>query len=87
MLPAMAELILGVDQGLLKTCQQFIQETWCHTKALSIITTAKRSIRFHQDVLETMNRYSQHSPQLGVVAEIYSTAATWADVNDMVSHQ
>jgi len=36
-------------------------------------------------MMEALNTFSQHSPQLGAVAEIYSTAATWEDVNDMVS--
>jgi len=27
--------------------------------------------------------FSQHSPRLDAVAEIYSRAATWEDVNDM----
>jgi hypothetical protein len=83
--PATAEAILGVNEGLLKTCRQYIQEIWYNTRALSIVSTAKGTKPFHKDVTEALNIFSQHSPRLDVVAEIYSRAATWEDVNDMVS--
>jgi hypothetical protein len=35
--------------------------------------------------MEALNMCPQHSPRLDVVAESYSRAATWEDVNDMVS--
>jgi len=48
MQPAMAEAILAVDEGLLKTSPQSIQEIWYNTRAFSIITTAKVLLgRFH----------------------------------------
>jgi hypothetical protein len=83
--PATAEAILGVDEGLLKTCRQYIQEIWYNTRALSIVSTAEGTERFHQDVTEALNMFSQHSPRLDVVAGIYSRAATWEDVNDILS--
>jgi hypothetical protein len=83
--PATAEAILGVDEGLLKTCRQYIQDIWYITGALSIVTTAEGTERFHEDVTEALNMFSQHSPRFDAVAEIYSRAATWEDVNDMVS--
>jgi hypothetical protein len=83
--PAMAEAILRVDEGLLKTCRQYIQEIWYNTRALSIVSTAEDTERFHEDVMEALNTFSQHSPRLDTVAEIYSRAATWEDVNDMLS--
>jgi len=83
--PAKAQAILGVDEGLLKTCRQYIQEIWYNTRALSIVTWAKGTEQFHEDVTEALNMFSQHSPRLDTVAEIYSRAATWEDVNDMIS--
>ena len=83
--PATAEANLGVDERLLKTCRQYIQEIWYNTRALSIVTTAEGTERFHEDVTKSLNMFSQHSPRLDAVAEIYSRAATWEDVNDMVS--
>jgi len=83
--PATAEAILGVDEGLLKTCRQYIQEIWSNTRALSIVTTAKGTEWFHEDVTEALNIFSQHSPRLDPVAKIYSRAAAWEDLNDMVS--
>jgi len=82
---AMAEAILEVAEGVLKTCRQYIQDIWYNTRAFSIVTTTKGTELFHKDMMEALNTFSQHSPQLGAVAEIYSTAATWEDVNDMVS--
>jgi hypothetical protein len=83
--PATAEAILGVDAGLLKTCRQYIQKIWYNTRELSIVTSAEGTKRFHEDVTEALNMFSQHSPRLDAVANIYSRAATWEDVNDMVS--
>jgi hypothetical protein len=83
--PATAEAILGVDEGLLKTCRQYIQEIWYNTRALSIVSTAEGTERFHEDVTEALKMFSQHSPRLDTVAGIYSRAATWEDVNDMLS--
>jgi len=83
--PAPAEAILGVDEALLKTCRQNIQEIWYNTGALSIVTTGEGTEQFHEDITEALNMFSQHCPQLDAVAEIYSRAATWEDVNDMVS--
>jgi len=83
--PATAEAFLGVDEGSLKTCQQYIQEIWYNTRVLSIVTSAEGTERFHEDVTEALNMFSQHSPRLDAVAEIYCRAATWEDVNDMVS--
>jgi len=82
--PAMAEAILGVDKGSLMTCRQSIQEIWYNTRALSIVTTAEGTKRFHEDMTEAMITFSQHTPRLGAVAEIYSRAACCEDVNDMV---
>jgi hypothetical protein len=83
--PATAEAILGVEEGLLKTCRQYIQEIWYNTRALSIVTSAEGTGRFHEDVTEALSMFSQHSPRLDAVAEIYSRAATSEDVNDTVS--
>jgi hypothetical protein len=83
--PATAQAILGVNEGLLKTCRQYIQEIWYNTRALSIVSTTKGTEPFHEDVTEALNMFSQHSPRLDAVAAIYSRAATWEDVNDMVS--
>ena len=71
----------------MKTCRQYIQEIWYNTRALSIVTTAEGTERFHEDVTEALNMFSQHNPRLATVAEIYSRAATWEDLNDMVSHR
>jgi len=51
------------------------------------MTTAEGTERFHEDVMEALNLFSQHSPRLDAVAEIYSIAATWEDVNVMVSRR
>ena len=83
--PVMAEAILGVDEGLLKTCRQFIQGLWYNTRGLSIVTTVEGTEWFHEDVTEALNMFSQHSPRLDTVAKIYSRAATWEDVNNIVS--
>ena len=83
--PATAEAILGVDEGLLKTCRQYIQEIWYNTRALSIVFTSEGTEWFHEDVTEALNMFSQHSPRLDAVAKIYSRTATWEDVNDMLS--
>jgi len=82
---ATAEAILGVDEGLLKTCRQFTREIWYNTRALSIVNSAKGTKRFHEEVTEALTLFSQHSPRLDAVAEIYSRAATWEDFDDMVS--
>jgi len=82
--PAVAVAILGDDKGLLKTCRQYIQEIWFKSSALSIVPTAGGTRLFHLDMTEALNTFSQHSPRLGMVAEIYTRAATWEDVNDMV---
>jgi hypothetical protein len=60
--PAMAELILGVDPGWSKTCQQFIQGIWYKTSALSIVTMANEITHVHLGVMETVDRFSQHRP-------------------------
>jgi len=83
--PDTAEAMLGVDEGLLMTCLQYIQEIWYRTTVLSIVTTSGGTERFHDDMIEALNMISQHSPQLDLVAEIYFWVATWKDVNDMVS--
>jgi len=85
--PATAEAILRVDEGLLKTCRQYIDEIWSNTRALSIVTTAEGNDRFHEDVTEVLNMFPQPCPRLHVVAEVCSRAATSQDVNDMVSHR
>jgi len=85
MAPAPAEAILGVEERLLKTCPQYIQETWYNPTAFSIVTTAEGTEWFYKDVMEALNTFSQHNPQLGAAAKIYSSAATWENVNDMVS--
>jgi len=83
--PAMAEAILGVDEGMLKICRLYIQEIWFNTRALTMVTTAEGTGRFHEDVTEALSTFSQHTPRLGSVAKIYSRAATWEDINDIVS--
>jgi len=85
MLSAMAEAILRVDNGSFTTCQQYIQEIWYNTRAASVITTAEGTEWFHEDVAVALNTFSQYIPQLGAVAEIHCRAATWEDINDMVS--
>jgi len=72
----MAEAILGVDKTLLKTCWQYIQEVWYNTRAISIDTNAEGTERCHEEVTEAPNSFSEHSPQLGMVAEIYSREPT-----------
>jgi len=84
MLPDTAEAILGVIKALLKTCGQYIQEIWYKTKALRTVTTAKHTKWLHDDVTAALNMFLQHIHRHGVIAEIYSRAATWEDVNDMV---
>ena len=83
--PATAESIIRVDKGLLKTCQHYIQQIWYNTSPLSIVTNMDGTGWFHKDLTAALNTFSQHIPQLGTVAKIYSRAATWEDVTDMVS--
>jgi len=82
---AMADSILGVEEGLLKTCRQYIPELWYNPRALSIVTTAEGTEPFRADMTQALNMFSYHSPGLDAVAEIFFTAATWEHVNDMVS--
>lgn len=72
---ATAEAIVAVFEGLLKTRQQYIPELCYITSALSNVTTTKGTASFHKDVMEALNKCSQYSSGLGMVAEIYSGAA------------
>jgi hypothetical protein len=82
---ATAEAILAVDEGLLNTSRLYIHEIWYTTRQLSIITSAEDTERFHEDLTEALNMYSQCSLRLDALPEIYSSPATWEGVNDMVS--
>jgi len=62
MLPAIPETILGVDEGLLKTCQDYIREIWYNTRELSIFTTTDSTGRFHEKQMAALNTFSPHSP-------------------------
>ena len=52
---------------------------------LSIVTTGEGKGRFKQDLTEALNTFLQDRTRLGALAEIYSRAATWEEVNDMLS--
>jgi len=83
--PATQDIIVGVNKGLLKSCQSYIQATMYNTGALSIITTTEGTKRFLEDQTEALSMVSQSSPLLDMVAEIYSRAGTGGNFNDMVS--
>ena len=83
-LPALAEAIFGVDEGLMMTCRQYIHKIWHNTRALSMLTTAEGTRWFHEDVTEAWNTFSQHCPRLLSVAGINSRVATLEYINEMV---
>jgi hypothetical protein len=85
MLPAPAEPVLTVDEGLLKVYCQYIQELWHNTSRLSFVSTAEGPELLQDDMTEALNMFSHHCPRTDMVAEIYCRAVTWEDINEMVS--
>jgi hypothetical protein len=85
--PDTAEAILRVNTELVKTCGQYIQDIGYHARARSNVTTTNRTEWFHEVMLEALHMVSQYNRQLDAVAEIYSRAATWEGVNDIVVHR
>jgi hypothetical protein len=79
----MQDAIVGVNEGLLKSCHKCIQAIWYDPRELSIVTTTVSTELYILVGTKAMSIFSPCSPRLDSVAEIYSRAGTCEDDNNL----